>query len=133
VKDVDHPRVGTCLDTCHAMMETELMRWMRMYLGFKQDDIDKFKPTNIEDFFEENKDTIKWMHLANSKSHGLGKCHGLPFTELDIDCLRNILRLYRKYKYNCPMVIEVREEDYSDAKNYATTCQMIDMVLQELE
>jgi sugar phosphate isomerase/epimerase len=133
VKDVNHLRVGTCLDTCHALMTIALMNELSDYLCLSHDQLDDVMRRGIEAFFDANKDTVKWMHLANSQSHGLHKNHGLPFIHEDTETLQNILHLYRKYEYECPIVIEVREEDYSNAKNYATTYRTLNKVLQNLE
>ena len=133
VKDVAHPRVGTCLDTCHAMMDIALLNWIDIHLGTQRYDVCGEKAIEIEDFFRANADTIKWVHLANIKRHGLGKYHGMPFAEEDVDVLNYIMTLYKKYGYTCPITIEVKEADYSDAKNYETTQNTLMSILHSLD
>lgn len=122
VKDVSHPRVGTCLDTCHALMTIALKKYVTPYIYGEEREVEC---ESLETFFKANKDVIKWVHLANTKSNGLGSDHGLPFTENDLDDLKEIIDLYNKYGYNCPIVLEVRESDYKDAQNYLMTYNML--------
>jgi sugar phosphate isomerase/epimerase len=134
VKDVAHERVGTCLDTCHAMM---MIRHVNNTVQYLEYDASKFDnatlKSGMEAFFEANKDTICWMHLANAKTHGLFEDHGRPFDEDDIVQLLEIMRLYAKYDYKCPITIEVREKDYTNAINYVTTRNTLEKVLERLK
>ena len=121
VKDVAHPRVGTCLDTCHALMMIRFFECLSKYIDKRYDEYEDFIRFGLESFFMENKDTIKWMHLAYTKTHGWGEDHGLPFTHLDAGYLKHILWLYDKYEYSCPISLEVQEDNYSNALNFACT------------
>jgi hypothetical protein len=134
VKDVGHERVGTCLDTCHAMMTERLLTNVSNYLCHDAETFgNNTLNCDMEAFFKANQDTIKWIHLSNSKSHGLYEDHGRPFEKEDADDLRKIMQLYKKYCYSCPITVEVREQDYADAVNYMTTCETLALVLQSLD
>lgn len=63
------------------------------------------------------------IHLANVGDNGYGKNnHGIGFIQgKDLDLLYDIMKLYNKYEYNCPITIEVREEDYLNPINYLKT------------
>lgn len=132
VNDVNHPRVGTCLDTCHAMMDINTVGALSSYLPMSSDEFGGSTQINMASFFQANQKTIKWMHLANAKGHGFNDNHGLPFTksENDVETLSCILRLYDKYQYHCPISIEVRELDYSNAINFAETFVNIKQLLK---
>ena len=122
VKDINNPRVGTCLDTCHALMTVRLMNNTADFLAIsKEQSEDQLIRFGLKAYFQANKDVIKWMHLANCKLHGKDDDHGLPFTENDRNMLQEIVRLYNKYLYDCPVTIEVKEDDYADAQNFLTT------------
>lgn len=129
-KDMNNERVGTCLDTCHAMMDIAIMNLVKNHLG---DESNRFNlqetEGGLDSFFAANKDTIKLIHLARIDTHGCGKDHGLGFKEKDKDQLAQIVSLYRKYHYMCPITIEVKEDDYNDAKNFASTRTLLLNVL----
>jgi sugar phosphate isomerase/epimerase len=133
VNDVCHPRVGTCLDTCHAIMDINLMNSLGDYLYITNNKYDELLNNGLAKFFDANKNVIKWMHLSNAKSHGLANQHGLPFTDDDLNILQIILQLYFHCGYQCPVVLEVREKDYSDAQNYLITRKNLENQLKEFE
>jgi hypothetical protein len=120
-KDINHDRVGTCLDTCHALADISVVNYVTGYLRqtgkFKNDEL----IFGLDAFFAKNKETIKLIHLSNALSHGMYDDHGLPFTINDQDRLSVMLDLYEKYKYTCPITIEVREKNYSNARNFEIT------------
>ena len=116
-----------------ALMTLRFFENISKYIEKRYDECDEFLRFGLESFFAENQDTVKWMHLSNAKSHGWGSDHGLPFTEDTIGHLRHILWLYKKYNYNCPVVLEVREDSYDDAKNYETTHKILEDQLYLLE
>lgn len=108
-------RIGTVLDTCHIITTLRFME------ALVQCGAGGTKNLNLEAYFEKNKDTVKLIHLANVKELGLKKnTHGTPFEEnkKDINTLREIFKFYNKYKYKCPITIEVFEVDYRNSLNY---------------
>ena len=131
-KDINNKRVGTCLDTCHAMMDTVLMGLVANHIG---DEYKRFKVEEVERgldaFFEANRGVVKLIHLAKINKHGCGDDHGLYFSDDDEQLMREIIGLYRKYQYICPITIEVKEDDYYDAKNFQQTRKVLLKVLSE--
>lgn len=127
VRDINHPRIGTCLDVCHAMMMLRFVQNTANYIEMEDFNGDNMLRFGLEAFFDTNKDTIKWMHLSNTKKHGFKDDHGMPFTnsDEDLEILQHILWLYKKYNYKCPMVLEVKEDNYSDAKCYEETFETL--------
>ena len=130
-KQMNNPRVGTCLDTCHAMMDIKLMSTVENMLCEEAHRFNiKEKVEGIEGFFNANKDTAKLIHLARISNHGCGQDHGLPFSENDKEQLKEIISLYRKYQYTCPITIEVKEDDYHNAVNFQMTRELLLDVLK---
>ena len=122
VKDIHHERIGTCLDTCHAMMDVKMMKLMADFLGLDRVGYDNLVVIQkLRDYFEVNKDVCKWIHFANIEEHGSGRDHGKPFKKKHKNKLRKIIDLYEEFGYACPISIEVQEDDYSDAINFAKT------------
>ena len=97
VKDINHPRIGTCIDICHVMMDIKLMKTLRRHFG-EDVIVNNIELENGMDvMFQANKDVVKLIHFANCKKSGLGGGHGAPFTEDDKDTVNDILHLY----YQC--------------------------------
>ncbi|MCI8892317.1 MAG: hypothetical protein HFH34_13460 [Eubacterium sp.] len=42
-----------------------------------------------------------------------------------------LMRLYRTYAFDCPLTLEIREEDYQDCRNYRKTKEMLEKVAAE--
>ena len=103
-------RIGTVLDTCHALTTIKLLQYCKI-------------DVTLDQFFDWNKENIKLIHLANIGDNGYGKGnHGIGFIEgKDLELLSNIIELYFKYNYNCPITIEVIEKVYSNPVNYMKT------------
>jgi sugar phosphate isomerase/epimerase len=132
VSDIAHERVGTCLDTCHAMVDIGLINYVTGYLR-KTGEINNAEMVGgLDAFFESYKETVKLVHLSNAQSHGLYNDHGMPFTKNDDSKLSKILSLYKKYHYGCPITIEVQELDYSNARYFQMTLNSIHRVLNAL-
>ena len=123
-KDCNHPRIGSVLDICHTLSDISFLTYLQNYLDLP---IDKFY--SLEDYFKINKDSIKLMHLANKIGNGSMKNHGTPFTKNDLDLLSQIMKFYNQYEYKCPITLEVREDNYEDAKNFKTTLDSLNFVL----
>ena len=132
VKDVNHPRVGTCLDTCHALMELHFLKHALPYFeGVEFEDTQRELEGGLRNIFKANKDVVKLIHLATIKTHGMDFDHGLPFEEEDATLLNGILDLYDMYGYECPMTLEVQEQSYEDAKNFDKTNKLLRKLLEE--
>lgn len=130
VKDINHPRIGTCIDICHAMMDIKLMMTLRRHFG------EEVIKNNIElhdgmsAIFAANKNIIKLIHFANCGGSGLGSGHGAPFTNEDAHVVDQILNLYNLYEYDCPLTIEVIEQDYRFGENYTITKNTLEACLE---
>ena len=134
-KDINHPRVGTCLDICHALMESRFSKAVVDYLDGVDVKYNESKLGNgLSSYFKENKDTIKLIHLATTKSHGCKHDHGLPFEKDDKMLLEGILELYDMYNFEgTPITIEVKEDDYTNGINFEKTNKLLRKILKEKE
>lgn len=120
-------RIGSALDICHAMMTEKYLKVllqaadiMELYPISFVDDI------NMEHFFQMNERICKLIHFNNSRGNGYRKNHGVPFEK--VEEVEDILKLYEKYQYQCPLTLEIREDDYLDCKNYRKTKRLIEEV-----
>ena len=130
VKDINHPRIGTCIDICHAMMDIKLMMTLRRHFGEEviKNNIELHDGMNA--IFAANKNIIKLIHFANCGGSGLGGGHGAPFTNEDAHVVDQILNLYNLYEYDCPLTIEVIEQDYRFGENYTITKNTLEACLE---
>lgn len=114
-------RIYTCLDTCHAMMsEREHKLFYANVFNRASEDL------SLDRYFENFKDTVGLIHLADMKGMGIAETdHGVPFTEETYGRLDEILSLYKKYKYTCPITLEVREKDYLINDGYKETKRLV--------
>lgn len=104
-------KIGTVLDICHATITINILKCCGTTIS-------------LEDFFKWNKDEIMLIHLANTKGSGYLKGeHGCAFSQdkEDLIKLEEFYKLYLKYKYKCPITIEVYEEYYCNCINYINT------------
>lgn len=130
VKDIAHPRIGSCIDICHVIMDIKLMKILRRHFGDSviKDNVELHNGMDV--IFAANKDIIKLIHFAKCEGSGLGGGHGAPFTQKDIDDVNQILDLYSLYNYNCPITIEVIEQDYRFGENYTITKNTLEACLE---
>lgn len=131
-RDIAHPRVGSCIDICHALIDIRLMNAIAEYTRGKYFDNDPEVRGGLDKLFEINADVIKLIHFANCKDAGIGKDHGTPMTEKDSDLTKEILKLYKKYNYSCPLTLEVQEDDYRFGVNYSKTKEVIEKCMGEI-
>lgn len=120
-------RVGTVLDTCHAITT---LRFMNVLY---KNGVELQNELKLEDYFKKNKDTIKLIHLANVKDLGMKvNTHGTPFKDEkeDIRILKDIFKFYNIYEYKCPITIEVFEYDYENCLNYSETVKNIEKYIK---
>ena len=123
-KQLKTTRIGTVLDTCHAEMTNMTMSAI---LNFYKEE--HYLPENdfsMEDFFRENKDVVKLIHLSKTVGSGMGEGrHGQPFNDGDEDIIKKYLDLYNKYEYTCPITLEVAETDYYISDGYAKSIELV--------
>jgi sugar phosphate isomerase/epimerase len=129
VKDINNPRVGTCLDICHALADIRFMKYVTNYMKDVEFDMNEIE-NGLSTYFKANKDTIKLIHLATIKEHGCVHDHGLPFDKEDEGLLKGILELYDMFGYSCPITIEVQESNYSNAVGFDKTNKMLRKLLK---
>lgn len=126
-KQLNTDRVGTVLDICHARITDKYMTEIYKILGDEPEDY------SLDNFFKENKDVIKLIHLADMKGCGYGKGqHGTPFeeTEESMKALNTFIDLYKKYDYSCLVTLEVAETDFIASQGFRESNRLL---LQELE
>ncbi|MBU3182761.1 hypothetical protein [Clostridium psychrophilum] len=112
-------RIGTVLDTCHALTTIKLLQYCKI-------------DVTLEQYFDWNKQNVKLIHLANIGDNGYGKDnHGIGFIEGDdLVVLNDIMKLYFKYNYSCPITIEVIEKEYINPLNYLKTKENLLEILE---
>ena len=52
--------------------------------------------------------------------------HGTKLCEKNRDFVEEVIRLYNKYEYTCPITLEVGEQDYDISANYKESKRIID-------
>lgn len=121
-------RFYTTIDTCHLLGSLKVLGLMPE-LSSKCSDL-------FEEVFAVNANLCNNIHLAYVKESGIKyENHGMPFDVEDkesIMVLDNILRLYKKYNYTCPLTLEVREEDYLNCVNFIKTAKAVKEVSSSL-
>lgn len=125
-------RTGTVLDTCHAAMtEKYLMASLKLadFLGAeKASEIPGELDYSMEHYFEMNQGICKLIHFNDFIGNGYQKNHGTGFDSQEkVD---GILGLYRRYGYDCPLTLEIREDDYEDCVNYRNTKRLVEDWIQ---
>jgi len=122
-KELQTDRIGTVLDTCHAMISEKYISVLYDALGEEKPDF------SLDYYFDRNKEDIMLIHLADFKGNGYGSGnHGTPFEDKQ-KCF-DILDLYKKYNYSCPITLEVCETDFLVSDNYRKQKLMVDEYLQ---
>lgn len=127
-KQLNTDRVGTVLDTCHAEITNIFMTKIHnvMY-DMECDDY------SLDRFFALNKDFVGLIHLSKTVDYGFGKGrHGMPFEDCkeDREFIANILDLYAKYDYSCPITLEVAETDFEISYGFYTSKKVLREVLK---
>lgn len=114
-------RIGTVLDICHVGIMNKIVDCI-----YSEILTDTPKPDfSFRKYFVEFQSTLKLIHLAYFSGTGYGKGHGVPFTSENEHILKEVLDLYKEYHLDCPITLEVREDDYMDCKNYK---QMVSLI-----
>lgn len=118
-------RVGSVLDTCHAMMTEKYLRVLLEAADINCIFSDSVvEDVNIEHFFQMNQEICNLIHFNSLQGNGYRENHGIPFETLDE--VEALLTLYEKYQFNCPLTLEVREDNYLDCRNYRKTKSLIE-------
>lgn len=126
-KQLATDRVGTVLDTCHAEITNLFMT--KIYDIMYDRECEDY---SLDRFFALNKDFIGLIHLSKKVDYGYGKGkHGMPFKDCkeDREFISNILDLYDKYNYSCPITLEVAETDFKISDGFATSNRVLREVL----
>lgn len=123
-------RVGTVLDTCHALSTIRTKNLIKLngnLSQFSRDD--EFKL--LENYFISNKGVCKIMHFNNARGLGIKKKeHGTVFEDKDYDLFTKILEFYNTYIKESDFVIEIREEDYSNSINFKKTVNQLKTIIE---
>lgn len=108
-KKLNTDRIYTVLDTCHLVTSIRVLEILKEDTGANI--------PSIEEFFENNKDVVKIIHLNNVVGLGLtpGK-HSVGF-EKDTNLLSKLAICINKYCNNADIVLEMNEEDYDKEPN----------------
>lgn len=110
-------RIGTVLDVCHAI---GTIRAIKAISGDCR--------LTVDDYFEVNMRYVKAVHLADCNGMGYNReDHGVPFKEKSE--MMEYMNSYYKWAYSCPIVIEVREEDYLNPTNLINNYNMLKEVI----
>lgn len=120
-------RIGSVLDICHAMMTEKYLKVLleAANIGSIFPDV-VIEDINMEHYFQMNQGICKLIHFNNLQDNGYRENHGTPFETLDE--VMELLELYEKYQYDCPLTLEIREDNYLDCCNYKKTKNLIEEV-----
>ena len=129
-KYINHERCGVCLDVCHALMDEHNLSWIDSYFNFSLSDCMDKNNRLLNEFFLQCKPYINLIHLSYTEYHGFEKYHGFPYVDEDFDrkCIRtlkHVERLYTTLEYNCPVTLEIYENNIQYAENYSKTIDTI--------
>lgn len=121
-------RVGSVLDVCHAAMTRKYLSVLLEAADFlPRKNLPQELDYSMEHFFQIHQGICKLIHFNDFTGNGYGKHHGTPFREQEkVD---ELMRLYHKYAYDCPLTLEIREEDYQNCINYRRTKKMLNKAL----
>ena len=120
-EDIGTERLGTVLDTCHAMLTEKYTTVIYEELKVKTNEY------LLEQFFKEYKDTCILIHLCDFAGDGYTQGnHGTPFSKNTKEKCFEILDLYKKYNYKCPITLKVVETDYLKCDGYKETKKIVD-------
>ncbi len=123
-------RIGSVLDTCHAMMTEKYMNaWLRE-ADFYPDgrEVPMEIDYSMEHYFKAHRGLCKLIHFNDFIGNGYQENHGTGFvSQKKVD---DFLALYRKYEFDCPLTLEIREENYENCVNFRTTKRLIESNLR---
>lgn len=119
------------LDICHLLGTLHVMELFK--------DESKYQKYNftIEDYFKSNASTINNIHFNNIVGCGLDKMkHSAAFDKhstKDIELVKYLLKMYKKYNYNCQITLEIDEINYENAILAKEAKDLILELLESLE
>ncbi|MDE7310347.1 MAG: hypothetical protein K2N87_01815 [Eubacterium sp.] len=120
-------RVGTVLDLCHAAMTEKYMKALLAAAEFlPQKNLPEHLDYSMEHYFKMHQGICKLIHFNDFTGNGYMQNHGTPFENEEKAVAW--MRLYEKYGYDCPLTLEIREEDYQNCVNYRKTKQMLERI-----
>lgn len=113
----EHKYFGTTLDLCHA--ESTIRSFERIFEGYPE-----MRRLTMDDYFREHKDVVKVIHFSTLQNMGFRKEEqGIAFrTAAD---MKPYVDLYKKYNYDCNVVLEIQESDYATATNLFVNYKML--------
>lgn len=119
-------RIGTVIDTCHIIMTQNILKAIFDYIN---DPLYPMEDVSMKKFFEMNADVCKLIHLAGVQGNGISsEHHGVPlltFMPERLKILEEVLDLYFKFGYKCPITLEVCESDLNNPTNYMLAKQSL--------
>ena len=129
LREIFGNRVGSVLDTCHAAMTEKYMTALLAAADFlPQEECPDELDYSMDHFFRAHQGICKLIHFNDFIGNGYLQNHGTPFR--DPKKAGDLLEMYRKYNYDCPMTLEIQEENYKNCINYRQTRAMLE-TLQE--
>ena len=118
-------RIGSVLDICHAAMTEKYMKILLQAADFfPQEPLPEYLDYSMEHYFQIHQGICRLIHFNDFTGNGYMENHGTAFQ--DQEKADALLRLYRKYAYDCPLTLEIREEDYENCVNYRKTKAMLE-------
>ena len=128
-RKLNSDKVGTCLDTCHALITDRYMS----AIYDKLEDV-KRMDYSLNSYFEKNRNYVKLMHISDAKGNGYGKGkHGAKFSNDNRERLVELMELYDKYRYICPVTLEIDEVNYQICNGYRESRNTLLSVLSNKE
>ncbi|MBK5252989.1 MAG: hypothetical protein JJE03_00730 [Peptostreptococcaceae bacterium] len=116
-------RFSVVLDTCHAGMTIYYLDVLYSLLNQAHD---KYA---MEDFFKAYSEYCDTIHLCTFKEDGFYKNHGIGFQD-NHKLLEEYVDLWNKYTKNAALVLEVREDDYTNSINFYENSLLIKEYLE---
>lgn len=113
-RELNSDKVGTCLDTCHALITNRYMS----AIYDKLEDVERID-YSLNSYFEKNRSYVKLMHISDAKGNGYGKGkYGVKFSSDNKQRLVELMELYDEFGYMCPVTLEINETNYQICNGY---------------
>lgn len=122
IQELNLSNIKTCLDICHAQ---SCINFEKFYNPYSE--------TSIRDYLKAFAPTLGLIHLNNSciLSEKTSN-HSQPFKpdcKADIEYLKNFFDIYTQLAIDCPITLEINEDDYYTRNNVKLTIESIKKVL----
>lgn len=122
-------RIGTVLDMCHALSSIRIMQEIYTNILDMPDAM-----CGVEYYMRSNAGVCSEIHLASVKGFGFKEDeHGVAFDEQSPMSIEAFVEMYRDMHYECPICIEMREQDYCNRLNFIKTREDIKALLPTKE